>query len=87
MAGTVWRDIRTGETVFPMGHLHPQRCCVDVKRYFCRYRNCFGFHVFTDENKTGMLMKFKEEQRFFCRERYEGSKTIVHRILQSKLHC
>ena len=81
MAGTVWRDIRTGETVFPMRHLHPQRCCVDVNGTSVDIEISFGFHVFTDEKQTGMLMKFKEEQRFFCRERYEGSKTIVHRIL------
>lgn len=81
MAGTVWRDVKIEDVSFPMGHLHPRWYSIDVNGIKIDIEISHSFHVFTDEKQAGPVMKFKEEQRYFCRERYEGSKTIVTRIL------
>lgn len=81
MAGMAWRDIRVGDEVYSMSHLHAQEHVVDVNGVAVTIELSFGFHVFTDEKQKGHLIRFKNEARYFCVERYEGSKTVTPRIL------
>ncbi|CZW33103.1 TPA: hypothetical protein NV783_004426 [Escherichia coli] len=83
MAGTVWNDVNTGREVFSMTHLHPQLHKVEVSGVQAEIEISFGFHVFTDQKQVGKVMSFRGETRHFCQERYEGSKTIVQRILSA----
>lgn len=83
MAGMEWNDVDTGREVFSMTHLHPQLHKVNVSGEQAELEISFGFHVFTDQKQVGKVMNFRGETRYFCQERYEGSKTIVNRILSA----
>lgn len=83
MAGTIWNDVNTGYEVISMKHLHPQLHKIDVSGTQVEIEISFGFHVFTDQKQVGKMINFRGEERHFCLERYEGSKTIVQRILSA----
>lgn len=82
MGGRVWGEIRREESVFGMGDVDGEREGVDVNGRWVDMEIRFGFDVFRDEKERGMVMKFKEEEGFFCGGGYEGSKSMVERIVR-----
>jgi len=83
MAGTAWNNVNTGCEVLSMTHLHPGVHKIEVSGGQAEIEISFGFHVFTDQKEIGNIINFRGEKRYFCLERYEGSKTIVRRILSA----
>lgn len=81
MAGIVWGDVESFGTHYDMSHLRPTVHQVVTKSGGLSIEITFGFHVFTDEKGNGKPIRYKMERRYFCPNRYEGSKTLTARIL------
>jgi hypothetical protein len=79
-----WRDIVSRGKTYPMQHLHPFTTPVQVGHRSIDLRVQFGFHVFTDEKGNGTLLRFHNEERYFCPTRYADSHQAVH-FLQNQM--
>lgn len=79
-----WRDIQYNGQNYSMGHLQPFFVeSLNINGTPLKLRITFSHHVFTDEKGNGHMIKINNEERFFCRDRYDLSHELPKLIVKS----
>jgi len=75
-----WWDLEIDGRTLSMAHLHPFDEVYQVDGQALTVKFDFGFHCFTDDKGNGKLLKYGNEKRYFCADRYHCSTQITEYI-------